>query len=140
MSNLFEGFSFRQQDLSEAAYDLESLMSDLSQDCNYAGWSGGLEYDLWGFVQHGPGRYGAGHVTQANVDELKALSEKAGGWWVYYGFDQLFLSLEQWEAYRADETVLAPVAAAQPKPEYVYITFSMDADVKVKGNFELPKS
>jgi hypothetical protein len=63
-----------------SARSLEERMSDISEDHYAAGWMSGLQYDLWQMLRGGPRYYGMGSVSEADVTELRRLSEDAGGW------------------------------------------------------------
>lgn len=84
----------------DAAERLRSLMSDLSEDCWCAGWLSDCEHSLWGFVTEGPGRWGMGAVDQLAVDELRCLSDKAGGWWTWSDAldGNAFMPMAEWLA------------------------------------------
>jgi hypothetical protein len=88
----------------DAATMLRSLMSDLSEFCWCAGWLGGCEDSLWAFVTDGPGEWGMGEVNQRDVDELRRLSDKAGGWWVWDNAmgGNVFVPRAEWLARYAD--------------------------------------
>ena len=88
----------------DAAERLRSLMSDLSEDCWCAEWLDGCETALWAFVTEGPGEWGMGAVDQRDVDELRRLSDKAGGWWVWDNTmgGNVFVPRAEWLARYAD--------------------------------------
>ena len=88
----------------DAAERLRSLMSDLSEDCWCAEWLDGCETALWAFVTEGPGGWGLGTVDQRGVDELRDLSDKAGGWWVWNDAldGNVFVPRAEWLARYAD--------------------------------------
>lgn len=68
----------------DAATRLRDLMSEISEECWCAGWMGGLEYSLWRVIENGPITYGRSDVSQSEVDELRRLHEKSGGWWFFH--------------------------------------------------------
>lgn len=79
---------------------LRELMSDISEDCWCAGWLHGLEYSLWSMVQGGDRKFGMDEVRQHEVDELRRLSEEAGGWWAFPddATDEVFVPMADWLA------------------------------------------
>jgi hypothetical protein len=80
-----------------AKRDLCQFMSDISEDCYCAGWLNGLEHALWRCIESGPRSWGQGEITQADLDKLKALSSRCGGWWVWReGVGNVFVPLEAW--------------------------------------------
>ena len=90
-----------------AARQLEAFMSDLSEEAYCAGWYDGMEHMLWRYVLDGPApppaRPGFGFesaVRQEQVDKLRRLSTRAGGWWVWSEElgGTLFVPLAQWQA------------------------------------------
>lgn len=99
----------------DAAERLRSLMSDLSEDCYCAGWLSGCEHELWGFMTNGPGEWGLSFVSQRDADELRHLSDKAGGWWTWSDalVGNAFVPMAEWLA-RCGQGA-APVA--DPSPE-----------------------
>jgi hypothetical protein len=97
-----------EEDFNNDMKALSDYMSDISEKCWCAGWIMGLEDALWHAVQHGPKKFGQGEITQGNIDELKRLSQKAGGWCVFaddeYGtkievemFEICFVPVEEWK-------------------------------------------
>lgn len=86
--------------IKQAREDLREYMSELSEACYCAGWMSGLEYSLWSFVTEGPGRFGMAYVEQPEIDKLKALADKAGGWWHWpeEAPDEQFIAMEEWLA------------------------------------------
>lgn len=93
----------------EIALSLRDLMSDISEDCYCAGWLTGLEFTLWAMTQGGTREFGMGAVTQQEIDRLKTLSERAGGWW-YFDDDsgqELFATLDEWKTKAASVSLLA---------------------------------
>lgn len=99
----------------DAAAMLRALMSDLSEDCWCAGWLSDCEHSLWGFVTDGPGEWGLRDVEQRDIDELRSLSKKAGGWWTWNDAldGNAFVPMAEWLA-RCGQGA-APVA--DPSPE-----------------------
>lgn len=84
----------------DAADELLSFMSELSERCYCSGWAGGCEHELWGLMTDGPGRFGLGEVDQRGADELRHLSDKAGGWWVWNNAldGNAFVPMAEWLA------------------------------------------
>ena len=86
--------------LVEKRDTLRQLMSDISEDCWCAGWLIGTEFALWQFVLDGPGDWGQDSVSQAQIDELKRLSELVGGWFYWDDdpdhFDATFIPMAEW--------------------------------------------
>jgi hypothetical protein len=77
-----------------AAALLARLMSWISEDYWCAGWLSGLEYELWDAVT---GKQ-EGVCSSEEVEQLKYLSEKCGGWivWDDQERDTKFLPMEAW--------------------------------------------
>ncbi len=81
----------------DAALALARRMSDISEECYCAGWLMGLEFTLWQFVQDGPGEWGMGRVSAGDVETLKRLAEKAGGWIVWReNVGETFVPMAEW--------------------------------------------
>lgn len=80
-----------------AAEVLRALMREISEEHWCSGWEGGLEFDLWAIVQGGSADYGAGEVTEANVQRLHDMAERSGGWWRWeQGTGEVFVGAEEW--------------------------------------------
>jgi hypothetical protein len=78
---------------------LAELMSDISEDCWCAGWMSCNEFSLWRMTidPTTERRYGFGHVTDDQVAELKALSERTGGWVIWWDdFSEPAAPIETW--------------------------------------------
>lgn len=61
-------------------------MSDISEEVYCTPWMFGLEYALWQMVEKAQGLaefYGETTVTSEEINELRQLSEDAGGWMTY---------------------------------------------------------
>lgn len=84
---------------------LHRRLSDLSQDGYGGGWVLDNEFALWRMLQGGDPRHGWYVVTPEDLDELRVLSEQAGGW-IWTGDDDRprLVSFERWRelAARAD--------------------------------------
>ena len=74
-------------------------MSDISEDFWCAGWLDKLEYTLWGIVEGGNRSFGMGEVRDEQINGLKKLSQKAGGWWRYDDSvkEELFITIDEWK-------------------------------------------
>ncbi|MFI5296524.1 MAG: hypothetical protein ACHREM_00380 [Polyangiales bacterium] len=85
----------------DAAICLRHEMSGISENTWCAGWMSGLEYMLWGtMVSDDPfdDEEGFG-VLRFDRAKLRALSERAGGWWVWNTTTR-FVTLEEWATLR----------------------------------------
>lgn len=97
-----------------AARDLMQRMSDLSEDCYCAGWLIGCEYTLWHFVLTGPGDWGQSRVAREDIDAMRALSEKCGGWVAWRDdIGNVFVPLAEWLSMYTAETERAKAWLAQ---------------------------
>jgi len=84
----------------EAAVQLQTAMSAISEKYYCAGWLLCLEYTLWGMILGTINReWGLGTVTEAEISELKQLSDTAGGWWAWDDIidAELFQPLAEWD-------------------------------------------
>jgi hypothetical protein len=70
---------------------LYQLMSDISEECYYAGWMSGNEYTLWEMVSDPKAsrRYGQSEVSEEQIAELRAISNEVGGWVRWHDWDRL---------------------------------------------------
>jgi len=84
--------------LSPTAADLRDFMSQLSEDCYCAGWMHDLEYLLWSAVMNGPVHQGNWDITQSDIDRLRLLARRAGGWiiWDKSLPGEACLPIDQW--------------------------------------------
>lgn len=82
-----------------AAEALASAMSDISEEYECAGWLIGLEFKLWEMLRGGARELAMGDVTDEEVDNLRRLSERAGGWVFWRDNDDPFKSGECFEPY-----------------------------------------
>jgi len=73
---------------------LRKLMSEISEEYWCAGWLGGLEYMLWDTVT---GKR-KDICSLEEIEQLKYLSEKCGGWIIWYdqATDERFVPIEEW--------------------------------------------
>ena len=80
---------------------LYQKMSAISQDCWAAGWMMGNEYALWDALHGASHRYGWSHISYEELEELRVLSELAGGW-IWTGpprtYTPQFVSFEIWKS------------------------------------------
>lgn len=84
-------------DAGQARLDLLALMELISEQCWYAGWFHGIEYDLWSIMQGGCRHYGHGDLDDATLQRLQSLSLAAGGWYVWGDdVDPTFTPLDAW--------------------------------------------
>jgi len=63
--------------------ELAERMSELSELAYYASWMMDLEHALWRAVEEGPRSYGHLMIGEADVAELRRLSQDCGGWIVW---------------------------------------------------------
>jgi hypothetical protein len=83
---------------------LYKKMSDISENCHFAGWISDNEYSLWE-IFHGdrPG-YGWGSLSHEDLEELQVLSKHAEGWiWTGPAEEHTpqLVTFAQWESIRA---------------------------------------
>ena len=84
----------------DSAILLRYFMQELSERYYCAGWRVGLEYDLWALVCGGIRAMGLEEPNEAEIIELRRLSEAAGGWWKWDAErGTIFLTLEEWGAH-----------------------------------------
>lgn len=89
----------------EAAELLKERMSDISENYYCAGWLSGLEFALWGMVTGGDRSFGFGKVREYEIQELRNLADKAGGWW-YWAKDEStnkFCTFDHWARIMKEE-------------------------------------
>lgn len=81
-----------------SAIALRDEMSNLSEDCWATDWLFGCEYMLWSFLQTKPGEWGIWHVSKGDVDNLRELAERCGGWWSWDEKEgmAMFVTMEKW--------------------------------------------
>ena len=83
---------------------LADLMSEISQDCYYAGWIDGLEYRLWRAVTDVADDliYGAAKITPEQVSQMRKLSDSLGGWIICGDDGERFIQMPEWlEMYKS---------------------------------------
>ena len=85
-------------DLGPSQTALAEYMSELSEEAYAAGWMQGLEYTLWKAVVDGPRAFGRLHLGEAQIERLKELSSRCGGW-VYFdeSTEETFIDLGRWK-------------------------------------------
>lgn len=94
---------------TEKKIELALLMSDISEDCFYAGWISGLEYTLWGMtLDPSKNQFGVHEVPLSEIEKVKLLSREIGEWPVWADDDEpgaedvdglwlKWLPLDEWE-------------------------------------------
>jgi len=83
-----------------AAERLRRYIEWLSQDCWFAGWYDGIEFDLWTAIPGGQFRYGGRLIAAIELRVLQWLSETSRGWimWDDSTEGPVFVDLEAWKA------------------------------------------
>jgi hypothetical protein len=71
------------KDLVNDQLQLAELMSDISEAGFSAGWMQDLEFHLWAVINAGNGSYGRYMLTQAEIDQLRFLSDNCHSWIVF---------------------------------------------------------
>jgi hypothetical protein len=71
-------------DMNDKQRELFELMSDISEDCYCAVWMMGLEYAIWGALQHGDRRYGRGEMDAEKLERCRALANELDGWVIWH--------------------------------------------------------
>ena len=89
---------FMLADLTPIQRVLAKIMSEISEDAYCAGWLVDLEYELWQILVDGQGKFGFGAVSEAEIEELRLLSDLCGGWivWDEERGGQTFVPFDQW--------------------------------------------
>ena len=96
---------------SQAAVALNVTMVRISECCWCASWVPDLEFSLWSMLLGGPRQFGMGDVSDADVDALRGLSDRAGGWWRWSEREcvEVFVSFDDWRAiWDARASLLSP--------------------------------
>lgn len=90
----------------DAAARLLEAMGEANEYHWGSGWPTGCERDLWRIVTEGPERWGLRESEPSIVDELRDLSDKAGGWWVWSNEmdGNVFVPRADWLARYADHS------------------------------------
>lgn len=75
-----------------------SYMTELSERAYSAGWMQGLEYALWQAVTSGPRTYGRSFIGEVEIERLKELSRRCGGW-IYFDdqTEETWIAEKDWE-------------------------------------------
>lgn len=68
---------------TDAQRELYDLMSDISEDCYFAGWLMGNEYNIWDALQDGDLSYGLGVMDAASLERCRELSAELNGWIIW---------------------------------------------------------
>lgn len=86
------------KDLDNDQLRLAKLMSQISEAAFSAGWMRDLEFDLWAAIHAGNGSYGRYMLTQADIDQLRSLSDKCRSWIVFDAKnEETAVDLEIWK-------------------------------------------
>eukprot|EP01036_Dinobryon_divergens_P032850 gene32850-42529_t len=77
---------------------LALAMSEISEAAYCAGWMDGLEFALWHPMTTGETRYGHSQIKKEEMENLRALSQKCGGWIVWDDQqNQIFVGAAEWQ-------------------------------------------
>ncbi len=81
-----------------AALALCDAMSEISERCWCAGWMLNVEFFLWAMLEGAPRDYGLVVVPEEALENLRRLSERAGGWcrWNDEHRDESFVAIDAW--------------------------------------------
>jgi hypothetical protein len=63
--------------------ELFETMSDISEECYFAGWMMGLEHAIWGALQDGNREYGLGEMDAEQLERCRTLSKELDGWIIW---------------------------------------------------------
>lgn len=81
----------------DAAWRIQSLIRQISEDYYAAGWCVGIEYQIWEILEGASRLLGLGELTDDDVEQLRVLSERAGGWWTWKDGDgEIFVTRKNW--------------------------------------------
>jgi hypothetical protein len=73
------------------------MMVNLSQRLFRSQWEPSLEYILYDAVIAGPIQTPNGKLDHIEVDQLRTLAKRAGGWWTSTEYQRYhFMTTEQW--------------------------------------------
>lgn len=76
---------------------LLELMWRVAEEAWSAGWKQGLEFDLWRMLSSGPEKYGHMQIEASLIQELRDLSQRAGGWIYFDPVEQeMWVDLAAW--------------------------------------------
>lgn len=78
------------------AYDLLNAMTRLSIRIFGTEWHDDLEYLLWDALELGSLHAYGYQIDRIEVDQLRRLHERAGGWWIQRGMYYQFLRTPTW--------------------------------------------
>ncbi len=79
----------------DSAHRLSEVMSEISEEHYCAGWLSGLEYSLWEVLEGNRKAFAAGKMTDEEIQELRDLRERSGGWWWFdHDEGELFETIE----------------------------------------------
>ncbi len=81
----------------DATAALETLMSDISEECFCAGWIMGNGHGLWRLANARGGNYGQGSVSPDQAERLLELAGEAGVW-LDWDDDLVQVPLEDWKS------------------------------------------
>jgi hypothetical protein len=85
------------ENLNKEQLKLSEYMSELSELAYTARWMDKLEFSLWNAMNHKITEYGRLVFTQKIIDNLRELSNKAGGWIVFdEKQEETFLTWQEW--------------------------------------------
>jgi hypothetical protein len=88
-------------DLTPDQKALADAMSGVSEAAYSASWMTGLEFALWGLLASGETRYGRATLKKEEVENIRRLSEKCGGWIVFDDErEEVFVLLADWKRIR----------------------------------------
>lgn len=105
---------------------LYELMSEISEDCYFAGWMVGNEYTLWSSIQTGEMRYGMSDIDRDLLAQVAALAVKTGCWIVWRDYKDglprndsstwgpYAIPLVEWNAIYEAKNDMRPERATQP--------------------------
>lgn len=83
--------------LNKEQLELAEYMSELSELAYTAEWMDKLEFSLWNAMNHKITEYGRLVFTQQIIDNLRELSNNAGGWIVFEEKkEETFLTWQEW--------------------------------------------
>jgi len=92
--------AFANDEQARATEALAQRMSDVSERCFAAGWFHKLEYSLWEALERGPRDWGRDSITQDDIDRMRELSQKCGGWirndWENWTLPPQYVPLAEW--------------------------------------------
>ena len=85
--------------LSPDQRELADFMSSLSERSYSATWIENLEHILWDQMAGGSSRSSRITLTEAEIERLRSLSNRCGGWIVFDDkTEETYLSLSEWKA------------------------------------------